>query len=97
MTGWSFLQLLDRAFRVTPTGREVEADQRHADLIIKELDLEQAHGVTIPGGKEPRRKEGENDEELNPEEAIRYRGITARAKYLAADRPDIMYSVKELC
>ena len=51
-------RLLNRVLRVTPTGWEVEADQRHADLIIKELDLEQAHGVIIPGEKEPRRKEG---------------------------------------
>ena len=90
-------RLLNRVLRCTPTGWEVEADQRHADLIVKELDLEKAHGVITPGDKEPRRKEGENEEELVPEEATRYRGITARANYLAADRPDIMYSVKELC
>ena len=65
-------RLLNRVLRVTSAGWEVEADQRHADLIIKELDLEQAHGVIIPGEKEPRRKEGENDEELAPEEATRY-------------------------
>ena len=49
------------------------------------------------GDTEPRRKEGENDEALDPTETTRYRGITARANYLAADRPDLMYSVKELC
>ena len=26
-----------------------------------------------------------------------FRRIAARANYLAADRPDIMYSVKEIC
>ena len=40
---------------------------------------------------------GENEEELSPVEATRYRGIAARANYLAADRPDIMYAGKELC
>ena len=30
-------------------------------------------------------------------EATRYRAITVRANYLAADRPYLMYSVKELC
>ena len=38
-----------------------------------------------------------NEEELSPDEATRYRGIAARANYLAADRPDIMHAVKELC
>ena len=75
----------------------MEADQRHADLIVQELALENAHGVITPGENEPRRKDGENEEELSPEEATRYRGIAARANYLAADRPDIMYTVKELC
>ena len=37
------------------------------------------------------------EEELSPEQATRYRGIVARASYLAADRPDIMYATKELC
>ena len=34
---------------------------------------------------------------MSAEEATRYRGIAARAKYLAADRPGIMYAMKELC
>ncbi|MDA8583905.1 hypothetical protein N9L68_06710 [bacterium] len=34
---------------------------------------------------------------MDPQETTKYRAIVARANYLAADRPDIMYSVKELC
>ena len=34
---------------------------------------------------------------MEESEATRYRAIAARANYLAADRPDIMYSVKEIC
>ena len=33
---------------------------------------------------------------LNTEEASRYRALTARANYLAQDRPDIEFSVKEV-
>ena len=87
-------RLLNRVLRCTPTGWEVEADQRHADLIVQELALEDARGVITPGENEPRRKDGENEEELDSEEATRYRCIAARANYLAADRPDIMYAVK---
>ena len=39
-------------------GWEVEADQRHADLIAQELALEDARGVITPGENEPRRNEG---------------------------------------
>jgi hypothetical protein len=34
---------------------------------------------------------------LNPEEATLYRALSARANYLAQDRPDIAFSTKELC
>ena len=82
--------VLNRVLWCTPTGWEVEADQRHADLIAQELALEDARGVTTPGENKPRRMEGENEEELSPEEATRDRGIAARANDLAVGRPDIM-------
>ena len=66
-------RLLNRVIRCTPAGWEVEADQRHADLTLQELDLANAHGVITPGENEPRRKEGENEEALDPAEATRYR------------------------
>ena len=37
------------------------------------------------------------DEELDFERGPKFRRIGARANYLAQDRPDIMYSVKEIC
>ena len=36
-------------------------------------------------------------EELEPREASIYRGVAARANYIAADRPDLMYAVKDIC
>ena len=75
----------------------MEPDQRHAVLIVQGLELESANKVGTLGDHEPRRKDGENEEELEGEHATRYRALAARANYLAADRPDIMYSVKELC
>ena len=93
-------RLLNRIIRCTQQGWEVEPDQRHVDLIIQGLDLKGANNVTTPGDKEPQRKEGDNEddaEELCPAETTRYRGLVARANYLAADRPDLMYATKELC
>ena len=53
--------------------------------------------MLAPGDEDPRRKEGENEEELDAEQATRYKGVVARANYLAADRPDLMYATKEVC
>ena len=38
-----------------------------------------------------------NSKELIGSEATRFRAVAAIANYLAADRPDIQYAVKEVC
>ena len=42
-------------------------------------------------------EEESNSRELTGSEATRFRAVAARANYLSADRPDIPYSVKEVC
>ena len=64
------------------------------DIIIKELKLEKAKSVKTPG-EEEKNQEGD-EEELGPMEATSYRGMSARANYLAQDRMDIQYAVKEI-
>ena len=89
--------MLNRVVRWTPEGWEMEPDQRHVDLIIKELGLAEAKPASTPGEPEIRGNEAENDQVLSAAEASKFRGLAARANYLAADRTDIMYSVKEIC
>ena len=55
-------RLLNRVLRCAPRGWEVEADQRHVDLLLQELDSANAHAVLTPGESEPRRKEGRLEE-----------------------------------
>ena len=75
---------------------ELEADIRHAELIIEQLELENSKPVITPGvhlevkcaawdeeGDEP------EAEELPLGEATRFRAIGARCNYLQPDRPDI--------
>ena len=45
---------LNRVVRCTPAGREVEPDQRHADMLVQDLELKTANGVTTPGEHEAR-------------------------------------------
>ena len=151
--------MLNKIIRYTPGGMEVEADPRHAEIVIRDLGLKEAKACIAPGTKdnasmnpakrvrgkwndkgeldkdiqvmtedEHRREtesaesasariemvmsgratevsgdvdEGvmaineEDGEPLTGEEATRYRAITARLNYLAVDRPDIQYAVKE--
>eukprot|EP00973_Karenia_brevis_P063093 8772144-Karenia_brevis.AAC.1 len=41
-------RVLNRVVRVTEDGWEYEADQRHADLLIKGLNMESAKSVKTP-------------------------------------------------
>ena len=68
-----------------------EADQRHGDILVKELGLSsESKSVSTPGVKEV----PDESVDFNPS---MYRALVARANYLAQDRPDIQYAVKELC
>ena len=128
------VRILNKIVRYTNEGVELEADPRHAELVIKELGLEGAKLSKVPGTKETKKKTkddetevaevlyedeirseedefvmavsdssmeaqredgAENDEELEPMEARRYRAVAARLNYLAPDRVDIQFAVKE--
>ena len=71
----------------------MEAD-RHAELIVKQLGLEEGKPLSNPCADEVKRPD--DDIELNPEYTTQYKSIVARANYLAADRVDIQYAVKTL-
>ena len=63
--------MLNRIVRRKPWGWSYEPDQRHAELIIKELGLEKASAVKTPG--EESKVTEELEEELRKEEATRFR------------------------
>ena len=85
-----------RILRWTDSGLEYEADQRHAEVIVEQMCLDKANPVSTPGTK-CIAVYGKSDELLSSGQASIYRALVARANYLAQDRPDIQYSVKELC
>ena len=91
----------------------MEADPRHAELVVKQLGLEESKTSSTPGVKLARycnvrggdteggRSEDQNDvkdegeEEMTAEDAKVYRGVVARLNYIAPERVDIQYAVKE--
>lgn len=156
------VRILNKVLRWTDSGLELQADPRDAELVVKELGLENAKASAVPGSKDDSRRnkeakdrepvqvleegdhaketstasearptrlnwrgkpvcqvvlstevpeeddedsewngqaeeesEEDGDRELDASEAMRYRAITARLNYLAPDRPDIQYAVKE--
>lgn len=94
-------RVLNRVIRRTPEGFEMEADQRHAELMIESLGLSSAKGATTPGSPQAGAMTLEEEETdnalLSPEEATLFRSVGARANYLSQDRVDIMYATKEIC
>ena len=83
------IKVLNRSIRWTARGIEYEADPRHREVILKELNLEDCRPVTTPcGPQEPGCLEAEG-ELLSGAEAIKFRAIVARLNYLAAHRSDI--------
>ena len=88
------LKILNRIIRFTKDGIELEADLRHAELIVSQLGLKESKELTCPSAEEVKREDDEI--ELNNEYTTQYKSIVARANYLATDRPDIQYAVKKL-
>ena len=86
----------------------MEADPRHVELIVRELELEIAKISNTPGSKAvngsakvegedtmkpEEEKEDEETEELGPSEATQFRAVVVRMNYITPDRPDIQSSM----
>ena len=92
------MRILNRIVRRTAEGYEWEADQRHAELIIEGMGLKMdSKPLAAPGRKLTSQEMDKGDELLDPKQASCFRGLAARANFMASDRPDIAFSVKELC
>lgn len=90
------VNVLNRIISWTKEGIEYEADPRHAELVIKDLGLEDANGVVTPGPKDEGTTKDHCATPLKIDKASEYLSIVARPNYLSQDRADIVFSVKEL-
>jgi hypothetical protein len=87
-------RVLNRVITFTDKGIEYEADQRHAEAVIKDMNMMEAKSLATPGTDEPNLSDSK-DKLLNSHYERIYRSIVAKLNYLAADRPDLQFSVKE--
>ena len=88
------ITILNRVIRWNDAGIEYEPDPRHAEYIVSALGLHSAKPVTTPGVKLA--LSNETEEPLDSSMHTQFRALVARANYLAQDRADIQFSVKEL-
>ena len=100
------IRVLNRVIRWEAAGIIYEPDQRHAEMVVRELGLESAGSVFTPGTRvehdaasAPHGILGiELEEDLEPMSAghaTQFRGFVARCNYLAQDRVDFQYACKE--
>ncbi len=94
------MRILNRVVEWSEEGISYEADQRHAEINVKHLGLEgESRSMCTPGVKGVRgsdEEEKELDVLLDSHDGTMYRAIVARGIYLAQDRSDIAFDVKEL-
>ena len=93
------LRVLNRVLFWKSGGIQLEADVRHHEILISELE-QNVRELSTPGVKNPQRKDEDGDGAeslLGYAEAHSFRSTAARASYLALDRPDLAFATKEFC
>ena len=90
-------KVLNRIVSFTEDGWTVEADPRHAELIIEQLGVEGTRTVATPGVDGAEEEDNDDDENILGADLTGFRGVAARCNYLSFDRPDAQYATKEIC
>ena len=90
-------KVLNRIVRCVSEGWEVEADPRHAELIVEQLGIGSSRSLSSPGVDGEAEVDHEEDTDIAGPDGTRFRGVAARCNYLAMDRSDIQYATKEVC
>ena len=89
-------RILNRIVRVTSEGAEYEADPRHAEELVRILDMQGCNPTVTPGVKESI-SNLQRDKPIDPSRVTTFRAAAARCNYLSADRPDCQFASKEVC
>ena len=91
-------KILNRIIRATANGWEYECDPRHIEMLIEQLGLGDSKAAVTPGVEASAAElAGDALQPVDIERAIQYRRLVARANYIASDRAESHYAIKELC
>ena len=61
---------------------------------MEQLGADMEKAAASPGVSGAEEDDHDDDQTLTGEDVTRYRAVTARANYMAADRPACLYAVK---
>ena len=86
------VRFLSRVISWTGSAIEYEADPRHAEIVMALVKDGRTSAIT--GSKSSINRD--SSRELSASECTQYRAATARCNFLAIDRPDIQFAVKEV-
>ena len=81
------IKVLNRVVRWSLHGLEYETDQRHAELVIKELGLATAKPVSTPSTTE--KVEKTDEVRFSAGDSKKFISVAARVNFSAQDRPDL--------
>ena len=90
------IQILNRTLRWTMESITYEADQRHAEIVIQDMNLKKAKAVSTPAVPEVSEEANLrlSSHDMTKDEASRFRRLLARVNYLSLDRPDLQFAAK---
>ena len=66
-------------------------------IVVEQLELKEDKGIGTPGLSGADEDDTEEDVPLPGANITSYRGVIARCNYLASDRPDCNFAIKEGC
>ena len=88
-------KVLNRILRINDDGWQMEADPRHAELVVEQLGLKDDKGIGTPGLSGADEDDTDEDVPLTGADITSYRGVIAQCNYLASDRPDCNFASKK--
>ena len=90
------VRILNRLLTWTENGIGYEADQRDADIIIKQLGLTASKPVATPAVNDNAQqlKARSSEAALPREDTAAYRGLSARLNYFAQDHADLQFAAR---
>ena len=91
------ITILNRVARWREDGIRSEADPRQIEKLLRDLQMCGSKAVSVPGVKPSGDWEDAEEQELTLVEKTLFRAGVARFNYLSTDRPDVAFTVKELC
>ena len=91
-------KVFNSVLRCTKDGWEMEADPRHAELVVEQLGLKDDKGIGTPGLSGAYEDDiNDDDVPLTGADITIHRAVIARCNYLGTDRPDGSFAIKEGC